>query len=253
MSKIKFDNKAKICYVAKYDTKDSFYSKIEKYSKDIDCDIIELRIDSIYKKEQDIDRTIGIINYTNDIIKNNNKYALATFRTKRDGGEIEVSQTEYFEIITKIYNHTDVDAIDIEYRYYEKEKENFDKLLKDDKTIILSFHEFVERYDRQKTNILLTEMTKTAKDIVKTAIFTHTKKEVLDLLDEAKKIEKKSQKYTFFVIIAMGKIGLVSRIFNEYTNTKIIYIDNEETDIGPIGNINIKKYYKLRKKIKELI
>ena len=253
MAKIRFDDKARICYIATYDNESDFYSKIESYSKDTNCDIIELRIDSIYEKEQNINKIIDIINHSNEIINNNKKYSLVTFRSKKDGGKIDLSQTEYYDIISKIYNNTDVNAIDIEYRYYKKEPEKYDAISIGDKTTVLSFHEFEEIYNRQKTNILLSEMIKMDKEVVKIAIFTHTKEEVLALLDEAKKVEKKSQKNIFFVIIAMGKMGLVSRIYNEYTNTKIIYIDNKVKDIGPIGNINIKKYYELRKKIKELI
>lgn len=253
MAKINFDNKAKICFVAKYDTEDKFHSKIIEYSKNSDCDIIELRIDTIYKQEQNLDKLIGIINWSHDILKKNNKYSLVTFRTKIDGGDVDLSQNEYYNIITKVYKNTSIDAIDIEYRYYIKAASQFDELLLGEKTIVLSFHEFIEMYDRQKINNLLTEMIKTGKDVIKIAIFTHTKKEVFELLEEAKKIEKKSQNNIFFVIIAMGKMGLVSRVYNEYTNTKIVYIDNDTEDIGSIGNINIKKYYKLRKKIKELI
>ena len=253
MNKINLNDKAKICYIAKFDNENKFLSLINHYSKDKNCDIIELRLDTIFEQERDVSKLITITKKADEIIKQNHKYSLATLRTKNDGSECDVDVTLYYEIIKELYLDTDVDLIDIEYRYYILLRKQFESLLNGEKTIILSFHEFKEQYNKEKIRNLLTQMTEIDTDVVKIAIFTHKKQEVFDLMEEAKKIEKKSKNNRFFVIIAMGKTGLVSRIYNEYTNTKIVYIDNDIRDIGPIGNVNIKKYYKLRKKIKELI
>lgn len=248
-----FNGVAKICYIATYDNENEFYEKIEKYAKDSRCDMIELRLDTIFDKESSIEKVLDIINKADKIIKNNNKYSLATLRTKQDGSNFITTKEKYYEIIKSIYNNTVVNAVDIEYRYYNQLKNNIKQLTKRHKIMVLSFHEFKKHYDKQDIQKLLLEMIKEDTEVVKIAIFTHKKQEVFDLMEEAKKIEKNAKKSIFFVIIAMGKMGLVSRVYNEYTHTKIIYIDNETEDIGPIGNININKYYQLRKKIKELI
>lgn len=252
-TKIKLDGRAKICYIATYDNETKFYNKIEKYAEDSKCDMIELRIDTIYGKENDIEKVLEIINNADKIIKKNNKYSLATLRTKQDGSKFTTTKWEYFDIINNIYNDTNVDVVDIEYRYYKQLKKEFMQLPANNKTILLSFHDFIKHCDRRNIHKLLNEMIKEDVEMVKIAIFTHKKQEVFDLMEEAKKIKKYAKKNMFFVIIAMGKTGLVSRIYNEYTNTKIIYIDNDIKDIGPIGNINIDMYCRLRKKIKELI
>ena len=215
--------------------------------------MIELRLDTIYDKEKSITKLLAITNKADRIIKKYNKYSLATFRTKQDGSNIATTKEEYYDIIYNIYHNSTVNAIDIEYRYYRQLKNRFNQLTNNNKSIVLSFHEFTKHYDKHYTQELLKEMMKEDVDVVKIAIFTHKKQEVFDIMEESKRIKKNAKKNIFFVIIAMGKMGLVSRIYNEYTNTKIIYIDNDTKDIGPIGNINIVTYYQLRKKIKELI
>lgn len=252
MKKSNIFSKAKICYIAKFSQEKIFYKKIKDYLNDENCDVIELRIDSIFEKTKNLDKTIEIINNCSKQIKHKKKYAIATFRTKQDGSNIQLNKYEYLYIIKRIYNETDIDIIDIEYRHYEELTKEFDEFLTTEKKIILSFHDFKNHYNKQKINKLLSDITKCNKDIVKIAIFTHKKQEVLDLMEVSKDFEKKSKKNIFFVIIAMGQIGLVSRIYNEYTKTKIIYIDNDAKKIGPIGNINIKKYKELREKLKEL-
>ena len=251
--KIDFDDKAKICYIATYDEEKSFYEKIKTFAKDKNCDMIELRLDTIYDKEKSITKIMAITNKADRIIKRYNKYSLATFRTKQDGSNIATTKEKYYDLIYNIYHNSTVNAIDIEYRYYRQLKIRFNQLTNNNKSIVLSFHEFTKHYDKHYIQKLLKEMMKEDVDIVKIAIFTHKKQEVFDIMEESKKIKKNAKKNIFFVIIAMGKMGLVSRIYNEYTNTKIIYIDNDTKDIGPIGNINIDTYYQLRKKIKELI
>ena len=197
--KIDFDDKAKICYIATYDDEKSFYEKIKTLAKDKNCDMIELRLDTIYDKEKSITKILAITNKADRIIKKYNKYSLATFRTKQDGSNIATTKEKYYDIIYNIYHNSTVNAIDIEYRYYRQLRIRFNQLIKNNKSIVLSFHEFIKHYDKHYIQKLLKEMIKEDVDVVKIAIFTHKKQEVFDIMEESKKI-KKMRKKTFFLL-----------------------------------------------------
>lgn len=253
MNKEQFFKTAKTCYIAFYQNDIDFYSIINRYANDTNCDIVEIRIDSYFENSNNVNGYIDLINNATEILHNNNKKVIATVRTLQDGSNYRLDFVTYYSILEKIYLNTNVDIVDVEYRYYLLLKDKLRSLFDNRKLIIMSYHEFVDKFDKKKLNILLQNLIDTNADIVKFAHITHKKQEVFELMETAKNIQKKAKKNNIFVIIAMGEIGLVSRIFTEYTNTKIVYLDNEEKDIGPIGNINHKRYKELRKKIKELI
>ena len=60
---------------------------------------------------------------------------------------------------------------------------------------------------------------------------------------------KKSGKYAYF--ISSGKIGILSRVWFEFTNSKFVFINTD--DIITSGNypLNIEKYTQLRKIIRK--
>lgn len=249
MDKLKLKNKTKICYIVNEKKLLDYIKKVNKFAQDKNCDIIELRIDNLLNKDDDIQRILLIVEYCDSIIKLYEKKSIFTLRTLQDGGMAKVNKKQYLNIIEKIYKNTEVDAIDIEYRFYRTMAKEIDSFFKQKKQFILSYHDFKGHLNTKQITNIISKMRQYNKDVIKIAIKTHNKKEVFDLLETAKKIKKIEKKNDFFVIIAMGKIGLVSRIYNEYTNTKIVYIDNSVNNIGPIGNINIKTYKNLRKKL----
>ena len=54
-----------------------------------------------------------------------------------------------------------------------------------------------------------------------------------------------NKKYAVF--ISTGKIGIISRVWHEYTNTKLIYLENGDFDMIPNGDIDERIFYKYRK------
>ena len=249
MDRLELKNKTKICYIVNEKNAIDYIKKVNKFAKDKNCDIIELRIDNLLNKADDIQSVLLAVECSDSIIKLYEKKSIFTLRTLQDGGMARVNKKQYLNIIEKIYINTEVDAIDIEYRFYRTMTKVIDSFFKQKKQFILSYHDFKGHLNTKQITHIISKMRQYNKDVIKIAIKTHNKKEVFDLLETAKKIKKIEKKNDFFVIIAMGKIGLVSRIYNEYTNTKIVYIDNSVNNIGPIGNINIKTYKKLRKKL----
>ena len=54
------------------------------------------------------------------------------------------------------------------------------------------------------------------------------------------------------VIISTGKLGILSRVWYEYSNTMIVYLDSYDLDMVPQGEINKRVFDKCRKLISKL-
>ena len=94
---------------------------------------------------------------------------------------------------------------------------------------------------------LFTEMAESSGDIVKFAIKTFSKEDLFLFMLTAKKCEKimkKNKKETIY--IAMGTVGMLSRLWPEFTNTKIVFLTAyKEMDLE-LGQMNRENYVKYR-------
>ena len=210
----------------------------------------ELRLDYLDKKT--FTNTKEIIDIIN-IVKTKfcDKKIIATIRTIKDGGKAEITDYIYFDLISKMLKESKADYIDIEYSLYSKKKEAYNKLIaKSTKTIIISKHLFNKKTSFVNYKTALRKMTKCKGDILKLAVMPKCTIDVYNFMKLAREYtfkDKKNRKG--YIFIAMGKYGLVSRIFPEYTNTGIVFI-NAYKGKGTLGQVNMKKYFYYRRRLK---
>ena len=86
--------------------------------------------------------------------------------------------------------------------------------------------------------------------IVTKAFSTEDTEKLMNAAREYDNLLKKNNKVA--VVISTGKLGILSRVWYEYSNTMIVYLDAYELDMVPQGEINKKVFDKCRKLISNL-
>ncbi|MBR3288215.1 MAG: type I 3-dehydroquinate dehydratase [Lachnospiraceae bacterium] len=241
----KLKNDFEFCYPVLEDNKSAFLKKVAEINSEKQC-MIELRLDYLLYAGLSIDDIIKIINTVRT--KYTNKKLIATIRTVSEGGKVDLTKEKYFYYIKELYLNAKVNFIDVEYKFYKIDKIYYDSLFKKKKKkIIISMHFFDRIFFENEYIKLFTEMAESSGDIVKFAIKTFSKEDLFLFMLTAKKCEKimkKNKKETIY--IAMGTVGMLSRLWPEFTNTKIVFLTAyKEMDLE-LGQMNRENYVKYR-------
>ena len=124
--KLSFKNGSRQCFRVKEIDLKSFYDKIVEvattYSDDDDF-IIELRIDYLINKKVDVKEIIDCISRVKKYLAEEleiDRQIIVTLRNFSNGGNCLLKDKDYAAIIETIYEKAKVDAIDIDYDFYEK-------------------------------------------------------------------------------------------------------------------------------------
>lgn len=248
MAKLNLKDSSRFCFSVEEKNLKSFYDKaIEISNYDVSTDfIIELRIDYLLGKKIDIDDIIKVIN---DIKKNTDKQLIATVRTFKQSGNCILDEKSYFNIIEQIYKKSKVDAIDIDYVMYKK---SYDKIIDNKKTLIITYTSMDKNWDYEGLKHLYKELVKTPANVIKCEIKAKSLEDTKNIMVSAKdSINLFSDNKKDLVIIAVGRLGLLSRLVTEYTNTKIIYLTAYKYNSIPEGKLDFAHYKKYKKIIKK--
>ena len=252
MKNKKHTTEYELCYPILEETKSSFMSKIILLEKDHNS-ILELRIDYLLNNNISINEIILMIN---DIQKDlTKKKLIVTIRSEREGGKLKINDEEYYQYIENLYYNVHVDYIDIEYNFYKNNIVKYESLFENRlKKIILSSHIFGKTLSKKEYESLFSNMSKANIDIVKCAVMVKTKKELFDFMTIARKSSiyiKNDNKFTIF--IAMGEIGGISRIWPEFTNTKIVFLTAYSEKMSKIGQFSYENFVKYRNMLEKII
>lgn len=241
-----------ICYPVLESSIHSLKKKIVEINSKRNC-MIELRLDYLLYAGLGIDEIIKIIN--NIKTKYTNKKLIATIRTVSEGGRVDLTKEKYFFYIKELYLKSKVKYIDVEYKFYKIDKLYYDSLFKKKKKkIIISMHIFDRIFFESEYIKLFSEMAESTGNIIKFAIKTFTKEDLFSFMQATKKCEKvmkKNKKENIY--IAMGLVGVLSRLWPEYTNTKIVFLTAYQDIDKDLGQLNYENYMKYRKLLAKVV
>lgn len=182
-------------------------------------DLIEFRAD-YYEDIADIEKTKKLLK---DIRKSAGEMPiLFTFRTSDEGGEKEISEREYENLIREIVETKAADAVDVEIM---RGTEIFAKIVesahKSGVRVIASNHDFYKTPDVESMVGVLKKMQDNGADIAKIAVMPNNVSDVLKLL-EASHIADEGLAIPI-VTISMGKTGAISRLAGEGFGSAITF------------------------------
>lgn len=142
-----------------------------------------------------------------------------TCRTKSEGGQANISNLDYFLLNESIINHQAADIIDIELLMGDDHILKMLALAKDKQmSVMLSNHDMLKTPPLDEMLHRMCKMQQLGADICKLAIMPKTKSDVLSLL-QASVIMKKQQTSCPIVTIALGELGVISRLVGSFSGS----------------------------------
>lgn len=247
----RFTNDFQFCYSIREENPLKFFEKALLANK-YDDSLLELRVDYMLANGIDIKKIVSVID---DINKNiSGQRLIITIRTIEEGGKISLSDEDYYEYIGILYNKTNSKYIDVEYEYYIKNPDKYRALFSGNiKRVIASKHIFDGALKNDEYKRIFLDMAKSNVNIVKFAIMLDNKEELFDYMlvaRECSKLIENGGKNCVF--IAMGEIGQLSRLWPEFTNTKIVFLTMDSKKANKIGQLSYENYVKYRKLLEKI-
>lgn len=207
-----------------------------KFLKNVKFDLIEWRVDH-YENVEDLEKVKEIVKALRDEVKE--AVILFTFRSKKEGGEREVSD-EYYAELNKVVAQTKlVDLIDVElFTGDEIVKDIVKTAHENDVKVVMSNHDFFKTPAKEEIINRLCKMQDLGADLPKIAVMPNTSEDVVTLLAAT---EEMSTKYANKPIItmSMGSLGLVSRLAGETFGSALTF--GAAKAISAPGQISVDK------------
>ena len=198
------------------------------------ADLLELRIDCF--KRQDTD-------YIRKIIKDVRAEKLpviATIRSEAESGRRNLKDAERLRIFKAIMPL--VDAVDIELSSKKILKDVIKEAHRFKKRAIVSYHDFRNTPAEGQLNAIIKNSRNAGGDIVKIATFAKDKRDIIRLATLTASDGN-------IIIIAMGRLGIVSRLFFPMLGSLLTYCS--VTKSSAPGQIRLKTTAKLLKEFRE--
>ncbi|MGB9928743.1 MAG: type I 3-dehydroquinate dehydratase [Methanosarcina sp.] len=195
--------------------------------------ILEIRLDLLGIKSQEIARSL-----IQQIKSETGLPVIITNRSSLEGGKWEGREAERLELLRSLLFLKDgPDAVDIE---LSAAKEERDKLIKEakthGKTVIVSFHDFLNTPPFQEMKATLEEAFRAGGDIAKLAVMPHSMRNVLDLLELTLEFREAGKP---ICTISMGKLGKHTRVIAPFYGSVLTYASIENTIPAAAGQISI--------------
>lgn len=180
--------------------------------KTMKVDIVEWRID-FYEDVFNIPLVLETLNRLRNAI--GDRPLLFTFRTKKEGGEREISMEQYTMLNREVATSGNVDMIDIEmFSDDDIVKENINNIHKADAIVLGSNHDFIETPEKEEMINRLQKMQDMGADILKIAVMPHNIGDVIKLLDATNEMVTKYANGPLMTI-SMGAMGVITRLSGE--------------------------------------
>ena len=145
-----------------------------------------------------------------------------TVRTKQEGGQVEITDTDYFNLLLFVSQKQLADLIDVELFRCKDRPGNLVKAIHNHNSLVLlSNHEFQLTPPKDELINRLREMHKLGGDILKIAVMPTNSKDVLTLLSATNEMAVETDKP--LVTMSMGGLGVISRMVGEIFHSSLTF------------------------------
>lgn len=201
----------------------------------VDFDLAEFRVD-FYENVEDFDKVEELLQ---KIRQKYNKPLLFTFRTKKEGGEYEMSEEKYFQLNHKAIKSGYIDIVDVELFSSEKNIKELIALAKEKNVkVIISNHDFFKTPEKSEIVNRLIKMQEYNADITKIAVMPQCEEDVLTLLSAT--LEMKKQKGDRpCITMSMASLGVISRLSGELFGSCMTFAAAKE--VSAPGQVSVKE------------
>ena len=160
----------------------------------------------------------------------NNIPILFTFRTKKEGGEKEISMEYYTRLNKSVAQSGYVDLIDVEvFSGDEIVIENINNIQGAGGLVVASNHDFFKTPEKEELVSRLRKMQDMNADILKIAVMPTNKEDVLTLLSATEEMYSKYADRPL-ITMSMGPMGVISRLSGEVFGSSMTF--------GAVGQVS---------------
>lgn len=172
-------------------------------------DIMEWRIDYYEAGIKDNEKLIATAKSLRDVV--GELPILVTFRTKNEGGVLELGEDEYLNLVATVVSNRLGDAVDIELFHDEERVKDLVKQAHNyNVVVVMSNHDFEKVPAKDVIEFRLKKMAELGADVPKLACMPHSADDVLTLLSATNDAHKALANP--IITMAMADLGKVSRI-----------------------------------------
>ena len=190
-------------------TADSILEAAEQ-ARDLDCDLIEWRID-FYEEVATPQKVAALSHQVKQAVQ---KPLLVTFRTKKEGGELELPDDQYFAIYKEVLTQGAADLLDLElFMPAEEVAATIELAHENGVKVVMCNHDFDATPSQEEIVRRLSLMEEKGADICKIAVMPQSNKDVLTLLAATAEMKEKATRP--LITMSMGALGMVSRVSGE--------------------------------------
>lgn len=207
-------------------TKEAIIEKANSF-RDIKIDVVEWRVDFF----DEVFNTASVLD-TLKALRNTipNIPILFTFRTKKEGGEKEITMEAYTALNKAVAESGDADLVDVEiFSGDDVVRENIDNIHKSGVYVVGSNHDFFKTPDKDDIIYRLRKMQDMGADIPKIAVMPKSTADVLTLLAATNDMFTKYADRPI-ITMSMGPAGVISRLSCEVFGSSMTF--------GAVGQVS---------------
>ena len=183
-------------------------------------DLVEWRVD-YFKDVTNPDSVNNVLASLNSILENTP--ILFTFRTRAEGGEMDLPKESYLQINLEAIKNGGIDLIDVElFTGEDLVKTIIEEAHAKDIKVVVSNHDFERTPSKKELVTRMQRMQNLGADIPKLAVMPVDKSDVLTLLSATDEMYANYADRPI-VTMAMGKNGMISRICGEFFGSAITF------------------------------
>lgn len=147
---------------------------------------------------------------------------LVTFRTKNEGGVLELDESSYLDLVGTVIKNRLGDAVDIElFHDEERVKSLVQEAHNYNVVVIMSNHDFEKVPAKDVIEFRLKKMAELGADVPKLACMPHSAGDVITLLSATNEVHNEIANP--LITMAMGDIGKVTRVAGQVFGSSLSF------------------------------
>ena len=207
-----------VCVPVTKNTEEEILKEIRHLCRQ-DVEMIEWRAD-FYEDLLDEEKLKQILEKIGRIVEDH--ILLVTIRTKAQGGEIALDETEYARLLLTIAITHKADILDVELLSLKDPARSIARLHEHGTVILASHHDFDKTPEKAVMLSVLEHMKEADADLVKLAVMPKSMEDVLLLLEATLQFHRQDP-HVPLITISMGSLGLLSRLTGQIFGSCITF------------------------------
>lgn len=189
-------------------SKEQALAQAQVIANTADADLAEFRID-LLSFASDTKQVIALGHELKKIL--GNKPLIATIRTKNEGGQLEISDSDYGKTYQAYLKNPFMDWLDVEmFRDQKVVSDIVQKAHQKKVLIVMSNHDFQKTPSQDEIEKRLLKQDQMGADILKIAVMPKSKQDVFTLMNATLKVSQQTTKP--LLTMSMGQLGTISRV-----------------------------------------